>query len=95
MTDENLTRAEKRYLNDLNAVPKTMRSRLLMWAFEVTPGSCMFGYGLFADSKLFLVMGFLSILYFALWRMYSQFRGFKMIHGIYSKRLKAGSDSDV
>lgn len=95
MKKESLTEEEKKYLNNLQAIPKSVRSRLLLWAIEVVPGSCMFGYGLYADSNGFLIMGFLSILYFALWRMYSQFRGLRMIHSIYNKRLKAGSDPDA
>ncbi|MFK8032369.1 MAG: hypothetical protein AB8G18_19260 [Gammaproteobacteria bacterium] len=94
MSNENLTEAEKRYLADLQKLPKTIKSRLWSWAVEVVPGICLFGYGLYSDSKFFLILGFLSILYFALWRMYSQFRGFKMFHSIYQKKLDGQTEQD-
>ena len=85
--DKDLTAAEQRYLQDLQELPKTVRSRLIGWALELVPSIGFFCYGLYSDRRVFLVLGFISLLYFALWRMYAQFRGFRMISNIYAKRL--------
>ena len=79
MDDDDLTDAERRYLNDLKKLPTTVKSRLLSWALELVPSIGLFSYGLYSDRRLFIVLGFLSLLYFSVWRMYSQFRGFRMM----------------
>jgi hypothetical protein len=95
MNEPTLTEREKRYLEDLRSIPTSVRSRLLGWALELVPSIAFFVYGLIADRRLFLVLGFLNLLYFAVWRMYSQFRGFRLIHSIYNKQLSAVRRTDA
>ena len=85
MADDELSNAEKRYLEDLEKIPTTVRSRVLGWALELIPSIGLFCYGLYSDRRLFVVLGFVSLLYFSVWRMYSQFRGFRMIMKIHEK----------
>ena len=85
MSDDELTSAEKRYLDDLEKLPKSVRSRIVGWAFELVPSIGLFSYGLYSNRRLFIVLGFVSLLYFAIWRMYSQFRGFRMMMKIHEK----------
>ena len=82
-----LTEAELRYLDDLRNLPATIRSRIIGWMIEVVPSTGIFAYGMYADNRLFLIFGFVSLLIFALFRMYSQFRGFKMISRICAARF--------
>lgn len=89
-----LTLQEKRYLDDLQNLPTSVRSRLIGWALELGSSIGLFVYGLVADRRLFLVFGFISLLYFAIFRMYSQFRGFRMIHSIYKKQLSDPGETD-
>tara|TARA_R110002126_G_scaffold291648_1_gene454837 strand:- start:15587 stop:15913 length:327 start_codon:yes stop_codon:yes gene_type:complete len=89
MNEPQLTKSEKRYLEDLRNLPTSMRSRILGWTMELAPSIGLFVYGLAADRRLFLVLGFISLLYFAVLRMYSQFRGSGMIHSVYVKQLAA------
>ena len=93
MTDLQLTESEKRYLEDLRNLPTSMRLRILAWIAELAPSIGLFVYGLANDRRLFLILGFLSLLYFAVWRMYSQFRGARMIHSIYVKQLSAAEET--
>ena len=90
-----LTVQEKRYLDDLRNLPTSVRSRLFNWALELSSSIGLFVYGLVADQRLFLVLGFVSLLYFAVFRMYSQFRGFRMIHNIYKKQLSTARETDA
>ena len=90
-----LTVQENRYLDDLRNLPISVRSRLIGWALELSSSIGFFVYGLITDRRLFLVLGFVSLLYFAVWRMYSQFRGFRLLHGIYKKQLSAVKGSDA
>ena len=95
MNEAELTAREKRYLEDLRSIPTSVRSRLLGWALELVSSIGLFVYGLIADRRLFLVLGFLSLLYFAVWRMYSQFVGFRLIHSIHKKQLSTVRESDA
>ena len=92
MVDDKLTSAEERYLEDLKNIPKTIRSRLIGWSIELVPSTGLFAYGIYSDKRLFVILGFLSLLYFAVWRMYSQFRGFRMLSRIYETRLAETND---
>ena len=92
MADDQLSDAEKRYLEDLVKIPTTVRSRLLGWALELVPSIGLFSYGLYADRRVFLILGFLSLLYFSAWRMYSQFRGFRMMSKIHGKAATETND---
>ena len=89
MSEDDLTRAERKYLDDLQELPKSVRSRIIGWALEVVPSTGFFVYGLYSDRRLFVIFGFLSLLYFSVWRMYSQFRGFRMLSSIHAKLLTA------
>ena len=92
MGDIELTAAEERYLENLRKLPTSFRSRLIGWALELIPSIGLFSYGMYAEKRLFLVLGFLSLLYFTVWRMYSQFRGFRMTRRIYEARLTDTTD---
>ena len=94
MLKPELTEREKRYLDDLRNIPISVRSRLRNWALELIPSIGLFVYGLVADSRIFLVLGFLSLLYFAVWRMYAQLTGFRLLHSIYSKQFATLRDAD-
>src|SRR3982751_3961832 len=94
MTQPPLSDTEHKYLETLSKLPNSLRSRLLGWAFELVPSIGFFVYGLFTDSRFFLVLGFVSLLYFAMWRMYQQLRGSRMIHSIYEKRLSQQGSPD-
>ncbi|MBX3425580.1 MAG: hypothetical protein KF688_07875 [Pirellulales bacterium] len=88
MNEPELTTGERRFLDDLRKLPTSVRSRLVGWGCElVLPSIALFVYGLIADRRLFVVLGFLSLLYFTVWRMYGQLRGFRMLHSIYQKQL--------
>jgi hypothetical protein len=93
MTQSQLTEREQQYLNDISQLPTSIRSRVVGWVVELVPSIGLFVYGYVNESKLFLVAGFLSLLYFSIWRMYSQFRGFKLIQSIYQKRLSSEHES--
>ncbi len=95
MNEPELTEREKRYLDDLRDLPTSVRSRLMGWALELALSIGIFAYGLTAERRLFLVLGFISLLYFAVWRMYSQFRGFRMLSSIYKKQLAAEKAADA
>ena len=82
-----LTDSENRYLEDLRKLPSSIRSRILGWTFELVPSIGLFTFGLLSNRRVFLILGFVSLLYFAVWRMYAQLRGFRLIQGIYEKRL--------
>ena len=92
MSEVELTRAEERYLEDLRNLPNSIRSRLTGWALELVPSIGLFAYGMFSEKRLFVLLGFLSLLFFAIWRMYSQFRGFRMISRIYEALLADTND---
>ena len=92
MGDIELTKAEERYLDDLKKLPKAFRSRIIGWALELVPSIGLFAYGMYSEKRLFVLLGFLSLLYFAVWRMYSQFRGFRMISRIYEARFADTTD---
>ena len=94
MDDSKLTEAEKRYLNDLQRLPATKRSRLIGWALELIPSVGLFVYGVVSEKTWWMVLGFLSLLYFAVFRMYSQYRGFRLIHAIYEKRLSEQAETE-
>ncbi len=79
MSEDELTEAERRYLDDLEKLPTTVKSRVVWWLLELVPSIGFFCYGLYADSRFFIVLGFLTLLYFAVWRMIGQFRGFRMM----------------
>lgn len=89
-----LSDAERRYLETLRQLPTSLRSRLLGWACELVPSVGLFAWGLVNDSRFFLVLGFGSLLYFALWRMSQQLRGSRMIRSIYEKRLAEPESPD-
>lgn len=95
MKEQELTEREKRYLNDLRNIQRSVRSRVLGWVMELIPSIGLFLYGLVSNQRLFLVLGFLSLLYFAVWRMYSQFRGFRMMQSIFNKQLSAEAERDA
>lgn len=91
MNDLDLTDVERRQLEDLRRLPTMIRSRVVGWSLELAVSVGPFAYGLLTGRRLFLVIGFLNLLYFALWRMYGQLRGRRLIQSIYEKRL---SDRD-
>lgn len=93
MNEQELTPREHRYLEDLRRLPTSIRSRVLGWALELVSSIALFGYGLYADNRLFMVLGFLNLLYFAVWRMVGQFWGFRLMRNIYQKRLSAKGDT--
>ena len=95
MANPSLSDAEQKYLETLRKLPTSLRSRLLGWALELLPSIALFVWGLISDSRVFLVLGFVSLLYFTVWRMYQQFRGSRMIHSIYEKRLSQPSLPDA
>lgn len=80
-----LTRAEQRYLADLGRLPKSHRMRLVGWLLEVAPGLGLFAYGLAENDRTLLILGFLSQLYFSVWRMVAQYRGARMLLSIRHK----------
>lgn len=80
-----LTQAEHRYLADLSRLPRSHRTRLVGWLLELAPGIGLFAYGLAEDDRTFLILGFLSQLYFAVWRMVAQYRGARMLMSIRHK----------
>lgn len=86
MSGNGLTKAEQAYLQSLQEFPKSVKSRLLGWALELLPGIGLFAYGLYSDQRFLLVLGFLTLLYFTLWRMYGQLRGFRMLGNILASR---------
>jgi hypothetical protein len=94
MNERELTTQEQRYLDDLQRLPTSVRSRLWGWALEICLSTGLFAFGLIADRRLFVILGFISLLYFAVWRMYAQFRGFRFIHSIYMKQLAAARPTD-
>jgi hypothetical protein len=95
MTAVQLTESEKRYLEDLRKLPVSMRSRLLPWALELLPSIGLFVFGLIQSSQVFVILGFLSLLYFSMWRIYGQFRSFKLMHSIYRKQLLAAEGKNA
>jgi hypothetical protein len=80
-----LTQAEQRYLADLGRLPRSHGRRLVGWLLELAPGLGLFAYGLVEDDRTFLILGFLSQLYFAVWRMVAQYRGARMLMSIRRK----------
>lgn len=94
MKESKFTEAEKRYLQDLQKLPVSIRSRILGWGLEVIPSIGLFTYGLMSERRLFVILGFLSLLYFSIWRMYGQFRGFRLLHSIYQKQLSKHDSGD-
>ena len=80
-----LTKAERRYLIDLNRLPKSYRTRVIGWLLELAPGIGLFAYGLVENNQTFLILGFLSQLYFSLWRMVAQYRGARLLASIRQK----------
>lgn len=94
MEESDLSEAEKRYLRDLESLPSSIKSRVMGWTLELVPSIGLFCYGLAAESQRFVVLGFLSLLYFSVWRIYGQFRGFRLIQSVYMKRLTAGEPGD-
>ena len=70
MANPSLSDAEQKYLETLRKLPTSLRSRLLGWALELLPSIALFVWGLISDSRVFLVLGFVSLLYFTVWRMY-------------------------
>lgn len=95
MNETELSPAERRYLDDLRQLPTSVRSRFLGWGCELVPSIGLFVYGLVADRRFFVVLGFLSLLYFAVWRMYGQLRGIRMLQSIYKKQLSRPGQRDV
>ena len=95
MTDNRLTQAEEKYIKDLKEFPATISSRLLGWVFEIVPSVGFFSYGLYSDSRLFVILGFVSLLFFAVWRMYSQLRGFRMLKHIFLTRESKSEAGDA
>ena len=95
MAAPSLSDVEQKYLETLRKLPTSLRSRLVAWALELVPSIALFGWGLIKDSRIFLVLGFVSLLYFAVWRMYQQFRGARMIRSIYEKRLSQPASPDA
>jgi hypothetical protein len=95
MSQSPLSDPERQYLETLSKLPLSARSRLLGWALELIPSIGFFVYGLVKDSRFFLILGFVSLLYFAVWRMYQQLRGARMIHSIYVKRLAQPDSRDA
>ncbi len=87
MHEPPLTESEARYLRDLRRLPTSTRSRVIGWTLELVPGIALFSYGLMTDSRTLMVLGFLSQLYFSLWRMYAQLRGFRLLRGIADKAM--------
>jgi len=94
MKESKFTEAEKRYLQDLQKLPVSIRSRILGWGLEVIPSIGLFTYGLMSERRLFVILGFLSLLYFSIWQMYGQFRGFRLLHSIYQKQLSKHDSGD-
>jgi hypothetical protein len=94
MSSLEFTEAEKRYLQDLGKLPSSIRSRVVGWGLELVPSIGLFVFGLVSESRFFLILGFLSLLYFSVWRMYSQFRGFRLIQSIYEKQLSKHDSGD-
>ena len=94
MSQPILTEAEERYLRDLEKMPSSMRSRIVGWALELIPSIGLFVYGMMSGRRTFMVLGFLSLLYFSVWRMYGQLRGSRIIQSVYKKRLSTGSVDD-
>jgi hypothetical protein len=95
MQETPLTESEARYLRDLQRLPASTRSRLIGWALELVPGIALFSYGLYADSHAFLILGFLSQLYFSLWRMYAQLRAFRLLRGIAQKAIPTPAPAET
>ena len=95
MANPSLSDAEQKYLETLRKLPTSLRSRLVAWALELVPSIALFVWGLVKDSRLFLVLGFVSLLYFAVWRMYQQVRGTRMIRSIYEKQLSQAASPDA
>ena len=81
-----LTAAEQRYVRDLNRLTTSFGPRVLGWVLELAPGVGLFAYGLLSDDLLFLIFGFLSQLYFSLWRMFAQYRGARLLVSIRRKQ---------
>jgi hypothetical protein len=92
MKESDLTQQEARYLEDLRRIPTTYRSRLLGWALELGVSTVPFAYGYWTDRTPFMLVGFLSLLYFAVWRMCGQFRAARMLRSIHAKRLVGDSE---
>lgn len=95
MSQASLSDAEREYLETLRKLPTSLPSRLLAGALELVPSIGFFAYGLLKDRRVFLILGFVSLLYFAIWRMYQQLRASRMIHSIYEKRLAQPNSSDA
>lgn len=89
MQNSPLTDSEMRYSKELERLPSSVRSRMLGWVLELAPGIALFAYGMATNSRVFILFGFLSQLYFTIWRMYAQFRGFRMQRSIALKWLSA------
>lgn len=95
MDDSDITtEAEKRYLQDLEKLPTSIKSRVLGWSLELVPSIGFFAYGFVNGSRSFMLLGFLSLLHFSLWRIYGQYRGFCLIHSVYKKQLSRHDDGD-
>ena len=90
-----LTDQEQRYLEQISEGPVSLRSRLLPWALEIVPGAAFFTYGVLTGRLFWEVFGFLSVVYFAVWRMYSQLRGRRLLLGIHDKMLNAQGGDDA
>lgn len=94
MKEPAFSAAEERYIRDLEKLPSSIRSRVLGWCLELIPSIGFFVYGLMSELRFYVVLGFLSLMYFSAWRMYGQLRGFRLLQSIYEKQLSSDHHSD-
>lgn len=90
---EGLTEQEQRFLEQIAAVPVSLKSRIIPWALEILPGTAFFLYGLLADRLVWEVFGFFSVVYFAAWRMFRQLKGHRLLQSIHAKALVVTKDA--
>lgn len=90
-----LTPKERHYLDQLLSDSGSLRTRLIVWGLEIVPGAAFFAYGVATDRLLWEVLGFLSVVYFQVWRMYGQLRGRRMLQSIYRKTIEAEKNTDA
>ena len=90
-----LTEQERRFLDEIAGGSGSLRSRIIPWALEIVPGAAFFTYGVVADRLFWEVFGFLSVVYFSVWRMYGQYRGRRMLQSIHKKTLATQDEADA
>ena len=85
MTDQKFTPEEVRIIKLYAGMPRGFGRRIHSWIAEIVPAIGLFGYGMYSEKRVFVLVGFGGLLFFALLRMWRQFKYAHLIQSIFSK----------